>query len=293
MNLIYFDNDQLLDFLIGDKSYNEAYRDLLNKNTVIFTGKFKNNDIIICLDGNKQIEVKIKNVKKIWIRGKKFPYNKFLNKEVFNCKLVEELADNKAITQEYLHKLMPLCFNNIQQLEESNVKEVIVKPIDGLKGKGIYFTTPEKLNKKLLKDNNFVVQEVIKSDFNSKYIKSLIKEDISNYTAYDIRLVITDSNISLVTIRLSEDAICNAARGAKLIAIQPENLDRKIRGTFEIFKNKILKELPKEFKNSIFSVDFTVSNNKFKVFELNSYPGIRPEYKTYLQHIKNKLNETT
>ena len=299
MNLIYFDNEQLMDYLFGDVEYNNAYNYILRKtNSSIWTGILVDDFLkVIQNDGRyfSQHEVKANNVTSVWVRGKMpkslFKFLKSNDIVVFNDIDVQKIADDKNETYKFLDGLMPKQFEDYQDLISSNLsekEEVIIKPFDGLKGQGINIVNWNKVNKKDFENN--IVQKVVKPSKNSKLFKNVfgeIKEE-----NYDIRMVCVDSNIAYFTLRKSNDRICNAARGASLVYIPIDKIDENYFNEFDLFKNIVLEKLPNKFKKSIFSIDFCLDDyGNYIVFELNSYPGIRYQYKEYINLIIKKINE--
>lgn len=299
MNLIYFDDEQLIDYLFGNVEYNKAYNHIIRKtNSSIWTGVLVGDYLkIIQNDGRyfSQQTVKVNNITSVWVRGKMprslFKFLKSNDVVVFNDIDVQKIADDKNKTYNFLNKLMPKQFENYQHLISSNLpenKEVIIKPFDGLKGQGISIVDWSEVSEKDFEKN--IVQEVVKPSKKSKLFKSVfgdIKEE-----NYDIRMVCVDSNIAYFTLRRSDDRICNAARGASLTYIPVNAMNESHFNEFNLFKDIVLEKLPNKFKKSIFSIDFCLDDHgNYIIFELNSYPGIRYQYKEYINLIIEKINE--
>ena len=299
MNLIYFDNNQLMDYLFGDPEYNRAYNKIIQyTGSAIWTGIEEKGSLKVLIpsrsSGLHQQKYKLNQINSVWVRGKMnkslFKMLKSNNILVFNDINVQKIADDKNETYKFLNDLMPRQFKNYEEVINSELpknEELIIKPFDGLKGEGIKIVNWRLVDKKDFENN--IVQKVVKPSKKSELFKNLfgqIKEE-----NYDIRIVCVDSNIAYLTLRNSNDRICNAARGASLSYVSVEEIGRKNMMELNVFKDIVLEKLPNNFRKSIFSIDFCLDENgNYIVFELNSYPGIRTQYREYINLIIHKIN---
>jgi len=302
-NLIYFDANQLEDYFFNE-DYEKAYNEFLNNSIevefLIFTGREKDG-YLVCLDpiGQSNYHLSKEEVNKIWIRGKNFDYEKYKNFDVINTQLVELIADNKNKTYKYLKDLMPksqlIWWNNDVQTNDEypNKYPVILKPLNELKGNGILKFDSEYKLENWFEDNEpekpFILQEFIECvDYELLGIKG----------THDIRLIIVNSEIVGLAVRQPKDDgwLCNVAQGGSIEVYDWRDLDDGMAhgntmGEMTYFKNQVISKLPKDFKSAIFSIDFCNTKDGFKIFELNSYPGIRLEYQTYIEKVKELLNK--
>jgi hypothetical protein len=312
-NLIYFDANQLEDYFYN-QDYKDAYNKFLSQDDygkspyfVIFTGREKHNRLI-CLEIieelNYIVEVEKESVNKIWVRGKNFDYKKYKNFNVINTQIVEQIADDKNKTYEYLKDLMPKShiihienyndvFNDIYVDRQDISKDTklnypyVIKPLDGLKGDGI------------IKVNNY---NDIKTYFYNKdyeelfilqeFIECVDYEPLDIKGVHDIRLIIVNSAIVGLAVRQpkKDGWLCNVAQGGSIKVYDTKDIPTESLLIFNDFKDEVIRKLPQDFNEAIFSIDFCNTKDGFKIFELNSYPGIRLEYKTYIEKVKKLLN---
>lgn len=317
-NLIYFDANQLEDYFFNE-DYKEAYKKFLRNEVksmfddptqtcFIWTGhrtskNYLKKDCFICMDCEEcTFPIQVEGINKIWIRGKNFDYEKYKDFNVINTKIVEEIADDKNKTYEYLKDLVPksqlVWWNNdIQsdkELPDTYNFPMILKPLDELKGNGILkFVDEVDFEGWFLRNEpnkEFILQEFIEC---VDYVPLGIKG------THDIRLIIVNSEIVGLTVRQPKDSgwLCNVAQGSSIKVYDLEDLSKL--GYFHEngiaylweFKDKVISKLPNDFKSAIFSIDFCNTKDGFKIFELNSCPNIRLEYKTYINKVKELLNE--
>lgn len=317
-NLIYFDANQLEDYFFNE-DYKEAYKKFLRNKVksmfddptqtcFIWTGhrtskNYLKKDCFICMDcEGHTLPIQVERINKIWIRGKNFDYEKYKDFNVINTKVVEEIADDKNKTYEYLKDLMPKSSivwydGDILSTEEFDYKDfpIIIKPLNELKGNGIVkFDTEDNFEAWFLENEpskEFILQEFIKCvDYAPLDIKG----------THDIRLIIVNSEIVGLAVRQpkKDGWLCNVAQGGSIKVYDVHELyklsKKETNYFFEDlneFKVQVISKLPKDFKQAIFSIDFCNTKDGFKIFELNSYPGIRLEYKTYINKVKKLLND--
>lgn len=311
-NLIYFDNNQLEDYFFNE-DYRKAYDEFLipfEGFIYLWTGR-ETDFYFICVDINRNlIPIEKTQVNKIWIRGKNFDYEKYKDFNVINTQIVEEIADDKNETYGYLKDLMPKSdlveYNNYDDSAYFNDGRIayiydktfkypcLIKPLDELKGNGIKKLNnyTELINHLYLNSNRqLIIQE---------FIECIDYEPLDIKGTHDIRLIIVNSEIVGLAVRQPKEGgwLCNIAQGGSIKVYDKTDLIEELMKDssksmlkIEQFKNQVIELLPEDFKQAIFSIDFCNTKDGFKIFELNSYPGIRLEYKTYINKVKELLND--
>ena len=299
MILIYFDNKNLEDYL-SNPTYNKAYNLIINylkKDKIpcfIWDGNIDKNGLIKTMvrdfdnDQHQEKMSHFKEVTVVFVRGIGFNHNKYLrfNKDFvyFNNKTVEKICDSKNKTYSlFKEEGMPKQYFSLEELKDDVI--YVAKPDDGMKGEGIQF-----LNKKEIYqiDNIFkthVVQEKVEYNFLPlySYLPSSIIKDLKSY---DLRVIFVNRKATLFLIRYSRTNISNIAQGGESIAIEIKNLDPYNLKLCKSISNYLFDRLPKDFNEGIFSVDFCLNKNeKIKIFELNSKPGINAKYSFYINNL--------
>lgn len=312
-NLIYFDANQLEDYLF-DKTYKNAYdlfigddleisntSEIYNDTVFIFTGRIYNGILTTINTMQREGEefynyIPVENIGKIWVRGKNFPYEKFENTniEIINSKEVTEIADSKDKTYEYLKDFMPksklvVIEDSIYKDKSPNIEAgtpFVAKPTNGLKGEGI-----SKIENKHQFNNFWKSAENGKWIF-QEFIKCIDYKPLNIKGTHDIRLIIVNEDIVGISIRkpVKGGWLCNVAQGGSIKVLDAKDISQEVMKDMEGLKTSVINALPKSFKKAVFSIDFCNTKDGFKIFELNSYPGIRSSYKSYIEAIKDWFN---
>lgn len=191
--------------------------------------------------------------------------------EVINEREFKILAWDKWATFKAIGKYMPktLLINEKKDLPKvlSKIKSdtVVLKPVNGLKGIGIYIG-PKK--------------RAMEFEFSNKYRQYIAQEfidtdgGISGITdgMHDLRIVIINGTPAMCHVRVPAEGsfLANAAQGGNLTEVDCQNIPGKI--------NKIVNEVSeifsRNFNNPIYSLDFGIGKDgKPYIFEVNDQMG--------------------
>ena len=180
----------------------------------------------------------------------------------------KQFAWNKWQAYSLLSKYMPETY---LYKDRYNVKTdwVVLKPIDGLKGRGIYIGPKNEMdNFELLESRQYIAQEFIDTSKGVSGIASGI---------HDLRVVVINSKLVWSHIRIPPCGLykSNVAGGGQLKEVQLDDIPTSV---IEIVQ-KISDMLYNRFDNPIYSVDFGISSNgRPYVFEINDQMGFpKPE----------------
>lgn len=299
ISLIYFDSAQYKDYL-EDEVYNEAYNKILEEKPIfIWTGevvekiekhytlsnleKISNTEIIIKVYNEHGDEFKVDffNVKKILVRGRNIP--DFSNHTTcINSPTLNKIINNKKLTKDFIKTLGNLSdtvSDNVRVLKKNT--KYVVKPVDGLKGEGILISSDHD---EILKYERELIQK------GTEYLIEPFIEGIpfKGHNKYDIRVVFVGGKPVLSMLRIPKEGseLANLAQGGSKELISIQELPK-----FAFMKllelNQAIKSI---YGKSVFSVDFNITENSINIFELNSYPGIRPEYDEYIENLSYLLD---
>ena len=288
-SLIYFDANQLEDYLLNE-TYRKAYDDLISEEPVfIWTGRrTENQDFLVIDEAGELCEIKKEDVYLILVRGKNMP--EVNHCRVINSKKISDTFDNKLESKALVPKKNRInVYTQLNQLVRGG--KYVVKPVDGLKGDGILISSdPDAIElhykklKKLDPDKPVVIEDFIKA------------KPLNGLEVYDIRLIVVYGKFCNVSVRTPAKGseLCNVAKGGN-IKIYNSLYDLPFEDPDHVYDQltNIMTRVTNRFENRnlIYSVDFTVDMlNNVKVFEFNSYPGIRLEYTSYMNELKNILH---
>ncbi len=195
---------------------------------------------------------------------------------VVNSRQFKILCWDKWATYKKIGKYMPktLIINNEKQitpaLQTIKSKKVVLKPFNGLKGKGIFigekkdvvnFKFPEKYQ-------TYVMQEFIDTSGGIPKVTS---------GTHDVRVVIVNGKPVWCHVRVPAPGslLANAAQGGNLSEVEYKELPNSIK----IIVREISKMFSKKFDNPIYSLDFGVGlDGKPYIFEINDQIGF-PRWK--------------
>lgn len=150
----------------------------------------------------------------------------------------------------------------------------VLKPSNGLGGKGIFVGTPIQLRKTRIngsKYDSYVLQEFVDT---STGIPGVVKG------RHDLRIVVVNGRLVWFTVRepRGKKILANVAQGGKI-----KELDlRQIPSYVIKVVHDIKKIINQKYSKPIYSIDFGVENGKPFVFELNDQIGFP------LKNMKNK-----
>jgi len=207
---------------------------------------------------------------------------------VLNDPFIEKICSDKLVTYEYLSKYfaktVPLDLQNpTHSLRQIRSPKIVVKPIDGAAGRGIFFlnqgeSLPEEVQNTSL---TYLAQEFLDS---SAGILGLVQG------MHDLRLFIFNGKVKIAYIRTPEQGsyLANIACGGSIKLIDSEEIPKEV---LEMAKN--IDDLFKHLKPRFYSADFMYAKGqKPYLIELNSHPGFpslsyaTPQYiQTYFESL--------
>lgn len=228
-----------------------------------------------------------------WVGNLLFPPKNEKNLKVVNCRKFKELTCDKWKTYVILHDYMPKTFwvgelENVNNLVDLvTTKNIVLKPYDGLRGKGIFIGLKKDLKnfKPEKSGTKYILQEFI---------------DTSNGIAHltpgkhDLRIVVINGEVVWCHIRVPAEGslLANAAQGGNLTEVDyskvPESVKKIVKIISHDFYNK--------YDNPMFSLDFGIDDKGTpKIFEINDQIGFpRWEMKnrdTFLKALVQNFDE--
>lgn len=223
--------------------------------------------------------------------GTSFPNNK-IDKKVLNCSKFKILCNDKNKMYGYFTQFMPKSLRIRRASDLNKALErfdpnslVVLKPANGLGGKGILIEKPTTLRKaKLDEKKEYILQEFIDT---SCGIKGLTKEK------HDLRVVVINGKVTLSHIRTPKkgEFLANASQGATIKEIPLKKIPVDVLNIVR----KVQKIVDKRFQRPIYSVDIGVTRNGPFIFELNDQIGFPNEEmenaKKFVDRIISSLKE--
>lgn len=201
--------------------------------------------------------------------GLKFPSKK-ISRKVLNNIAFKSLCYSKNKMYETLGEFMPKSFKikNQKDFEKkielfSPNEMVVIKPSEGLGGKGIIIDTVSNIIKlKLVIKKETVLQRFVDTSFGIKNITR---------GRHDLRIVIVFGKIIFASLRTPKEGslLANVAQGGKIKEISLEKIPTEVKSVVL----KIQKNLDKKFDYPIYSIDLGIENTQPFVFELNDQIG--------------------
>lgn len=190
---------------------------------------------------------------------------------MYNALEFRAFCESKARTYEILHKYMPKS-SMVRSSAELSVAlnamrfydKVVMKPVFGMKGKGIIIESPRILLKKnLYIDNPFLIQEFIDTSYGIPSVTD---------TYHDIRAIIINNACVLTSIRTPKEGnlLANVAQGGSIREIPLESLPKNT----PAFLADVIQIIQQQFHNPFYSIDFCFNaQGKSYIFELNDRIG--------------------
>jgi glutathione synthase/RimK-type ligase-like ATP-grasp enzyme len=206
-----------------------------------------------------------------WTGNLDFPPKKDFGLKVVDIREFKELCADKWQMYQSLKKYMVRTFlldeldNLAQVLADIKTDWVVIKPVNGLKGKGVY-VGPKK--------------ESLKYDFDNRFHKFIVQEfidtgnGISGITPgmHDLRVVVVNNKVVWCHVRTPKTGTfkANVGQGGSLTEIDYDKVPSSIK--------EIVKEVSNSFyvkyDNPIFSIDFGMGKDGIpKIFEINDQIG--------------------
>ncbi|MBU0998160.1 ATP-grasp domain-containing protein [Patescibacteria group bacterium] len=199
-----------------------------------------------------------------------FPFQADNSFKVVNIRDFKILCWDKWKTYKQIGDYMPKTFwvGEFEKLKKvlPRIKTdwVVLKPINGLKGLGIYVGPKNKaVNFKPSTSKKYIAQEFINT---SKGIPGICSD------FHDLRVVVVNNKVVWSHVRIPPEGSfkANAARGGILTEVDYKKVPSCIKDIVEIISEKFYEK----YDNPIFSIDFgIVGGKKAFVFEINDTIG--------------------
>lgn len=204
--------------------------------------------------------------------GVKFPpvsiSDKTLNRIAF-----KKICWNKLKTYELIGKYMSKSYavrsrrdllKNLKRFPRNSL--VVLKPARGLGGKGIMIEKRDKIKKRKISKNLYLLQEFVDTSCG-------IKGTVSG--KHDLRIAIAEGKIVLAHVRTPRPGsfLANVAQGGSIKEIPLEKIPKKVLKVVRAVQDKI----DKKFNYPLYSIDFGISKNGIFVFEINDQIGFPTE----------------
>lgn len=206
-----------------------------------------------------------------WVGNLLFPSKNEKSLMVINCREFKELTCDKWAAYKILSEFSPKTYwagdlkNAESLLPKIRTKNVVLKPYDGLRGKGIFIGPKENLKdfKPDKPNTKYILQEFIDTS-----------AGIPNITPgkHDLRIVVINEEVVWCHVRVPVPGtfLANAAQGGNLTEVDYANVPESVK--------KIVREISKKFyevyDNPMFSLDFGINEKGTPlVFEINDQIG--------------------
>ncbi|QQG41547.1 MAG: hypothetical protein HYV90_05335 [Candidatus Woesebacteria bacterium] len=244
---------------------------VLTKKTYIGNGIF--NGVWLFKNGTfERLENEIKiDLVFDWVGDLDFPPRNNDNLRVVNCRKFKELTCDKWEAYQILEEYMPKTLwvgeykNVFDLLGKISTETIVLKPYNGLRGKGIFIGSKEKLKefKPEKEDTKFILQEFVDT-----------ANGIPGITPgkHDLRIVVVNGKVAWCHVRVPAPGtfLANAAQGGNLTEIDyglvPESVKKIVR--------VISKKFYDEYDNPMFSLDFGIDEKGTPlIFEINDQIG--------------------
>lgn len=210
-----------------------------------------------------------------WTNGLAFPPEGDLGLKVVDSREFKILCNDKWKMYQKLSEYMPHTYwiggrgKLISVLPKIKTDWVVLKPINGLKGKGVFVGPKNKAIKFKFEGENpkYIAQEFINT---SGGINGIAKG------LHDLRVVVINSKVVWCHVRTPKEGMytANVGQGGALFEIDYNLVPEKVK---EVVK-KISEAFYREYDNPLFSVDFGIQNETPYIFEVNDQIGFpRPE----------------
>jgi len=193
------------------------------------------------------------------------------NLTVVNKRNFKFLACDKFATYKAIGKYMPQTFlvEDRSQLQKilTKIKSdwVVLKPVSGLKGIGIFVgKKSDAMNFKFNdKYNRYIAQEFVDTSHGVKNITP---------GKHDLRIVVINGEVVWCHVRVPAKGslLANAAQGGNLAEVDYVKVQESVKNIVDIISKKFYKK----YDNPIFSIDFGINENGVpKIFEINDQIG--------------------
>jgi len=210
-----------------------------------------------------------------WVGDLEFPPKEFDGLRVVNTRKFKELTCDKWAAYKILEEYMPktlwvgpsisLRVNRENLLDKISTENIVLKPYNGLRGKGIFIGSKDKFKefKPEKEDTKFILQEFVDT---SNGIPGITPGK------HDLRIVVVNGKVVWCHVRVPAlgTFLANAAQGGNLTEVDyeavPESVKKIVRA--------ISKKLYDEYDNPVFSLDFGINEKGIPlIFEINDQIG--------------------
>lgn len=193
---------------------------------------------------------------------------------------------SKFITYSILSDYMPLTFiahnkeDLANRIDKIRSKKVVIKPDDGLGGRGVFVMKKSEVKKMNTTKIKFptIVQEFIDS---SHGIRGIVKG------THDLRVIFINHHPTISYIRepAGNSLVSNVSLGGKREILDLSLVPKRIKNELKAIVNKM-----KLFENTIYSIDFIVDkNNNPYILEINSPPSFHVEDRKSIKILYNDI----
>jgi len=206
-----------------------------------------------------------------WVGNLLFPPKNEKSLKVVNIRKFKELTCNKWEAYLKLSSYMPKTYwvgnlkNAAKLVSKITTDNVVLKPYDGLRGKGIFIGLKEDLK-------NFSPEKEGKKYILQEFIDT--SNGVPNITSgrHDLRIVVVNGKAVWCHVRVPAEGslLANAAQGGSLTEVDYSKVPESVKKIVKI----ISKIFYKEYDNPIFSLDFGIDKDgNPKIFEINDQIG--------------------
>lgn len=305
MKIIVFDSDQLNDYVFN-KTYNQAYNYLMSKTGMVISTDVKDNvNNLRILHPEKGVaSIPHDIITQTFLRSSNIPKvganftnpislhlafkNKAALSNILYNKYEIQSIDNKFI-EVHINKLKHEFLLTMDSMGVSVNDTLVMKPKTGNKGKGIYFYSPSQIHAFFHSYDHKPKDYIFQKEVSFEKIPEL---GISG--RHDIRLIMVNGNICEVVVRQPGPGqkIANYATGGSITSFKLNHLPPHIRVEYENMASYVHSRIYHFMKvqdglQYIVGIDTAWTNEGIKIFELNSYPGLRLEYDSYMAELIN------
>lgn len=206
-----------------------------------------------------------------WVGNLRFPPKREKDLKVVNTREFKELTCNKWEACRALSDYMPKTFwvgdlkNAASLVNRVKTTNIVLKPFDGLRGKGIFIGTKEKLKDFNPKNKitKYILQEFVDT---SKGIPNLTPG------RHDLRIVVINGEVVWCHVRVPAEGslLANAAQGGNLTEVDYSKVPESVKKIVEEISGRFYKD----YDNPVFSIDFGINEKGTpKIFEINDQIG--------------------
>jgi hypothetical protein len=275
---IYFDAKRKMGYPFDNPKYYAAYdmfAQLAYKENITirivrgkesFLGNMKFRNWWEFKDGKLQKREGIFTADIIYMKGQKITVSP--TDKVLNHPELSEISSNKFKTFSYFGKYMKLSYlitrnNYADILKKITTQKLVLKPVFGSEGKGIYIVDKKDFLSSLLpRKTAYFAQEFIDG---KEGIPGIMKGN------HDLRLIIFNGEVKQAFLRTPQKGsyLANVAQGGTLTYVKPQYLPKSSLAIARAIDKKFLAYTPR-----LYTIDLMFENDKPYVIELNEQPGL-------------------